>query len=176
MKCLNQRWFWERLGAFLGNNFFNFWGILGAVWGCILIKKNVEIRLGIHLGSFARFLLLTMASGASICFLSLLGAFFLFFLVDFQKCKDFHNKINIFEGWRVSSGAQNRPQKLFYTRKVEGWSWKKGKIMYCRVSSVLGLFWVWLVCKKNLSFFCRKLPRERRGAVFGSFWVLPRAF
>ena len=30
----------------------------------------------------------------------------------FQKCKDFHCKINSFEGWRVSSGAQNRPQEV----------------------------------------------------------------
>ena len=29
----------------------------------------------------------------------------------FQKCKDSNNKINIFEGWRVSLGAQNRPQE-----------------------------------------------------------------
>ena len=29
----------------------------------------------------------------------------------FQKCKDSHSQINIFEGWRVSLGAQNRPQE-----------------------------------------------------------------
>ena len=29
----------------------------------------------------------------------------------FQKCKDSQSKINIFEGWSVSLGAQNRPQE-----------------------------------------------------------------
>ena len=56
---------WVRFGSF--------WGYFGSCLGLLFDKKNVEIRLGIHLGSFARFLLLTMASGASICFLSLLG-------------------------------------------------------------------------------------------------------
>ena len=65
-----SRAFWGSLGLVL----VVAGGILGAVWGNILIQKNVEIRFGVHLGSFARFLLLTMASGASIWFLSLLGA------------------------------------------------------------------------------------------------------
>ena len=116
MKGLNQRWFRERFGALLGS----FWPLLGVFWelfgGPFWYKKNVEFRFGIHLGSFARFLLLTLASKAPKRSLTeldnLLKTFFGSKMLIFQKCKDFCCKTIIFQAWRGSSRAQNRLQEV----------------------------------------------------------------
>ena len=72
-----QRWFWKRFGALLGS----LWELLGVFWELLgasrSITKNSRFAFGITWASFARFLLPTMASGASIClftpFRNLLG-------------------------------------------------------------------------------------------------------
>ena len=87
------------------------WGYLGSSLGP-LDRPNRASRFALELSwaSFARFLLLTMASRAPkrrpTELQNFLKTIFGSKTLIFQKCKDFLRKTIIFEPWRGSSGAQ----------------------------------------------------------------------
>ena len=147
-------------------------------------KKNVEFRVGIHLGSFARFLLLTMASRAPkrspTELQNFLKTIFGSKTLIFQKCKDFYSKTIIFEAWRGSSGAQNRLQEVPKRNKKayrrSGPTARSQTRVACLLAATCQTRVACLPAARCQTRVARKLPRGRRGSVFGSFWVLPKAF
>ena len=98
----------------------------------------------------------------------------------FQKCKYFFSKTIIFEAWRGSSGAQNRLQEVPKRNKKayrrSGPTARCQTRVACLPAATCQTRVACLPAARCQTRVARKLPRERRGSVFGSFWVLPRAF